>query len=268
MNGKLKTKAPRGTCSLCILPVMQDVHNLAPAERILLAIDTSDIDEARQLAWLAANAGATAVKFGQETFNAPGIGVEQCSAIAEMYGLRWLADAKSYDIQNTTQKAVANIAGRLSYPPFAITIPTDIGEGAMQAANLAAAEEGILLLGVTILSTLTEEECQRLHRAPRHVVAPDRALYAAESGLPGIVVPSQYLELALDNPQTKHLKTLVPGTRSAGADKHEQKDGLTPGEAVAKGATWLVIGRQVTKAPDPVQAFADVVREVEEAARL
>jgi len=58
------------------------------------------------------------------------------------------------------------------------------------------------------------------------------------------------------------LRTMVPGIRPRGVDANDQARVDTPGDAIARGADWFVIGRAVTAAPDPVKAAEDITREV------
>ena len=68
------------------------------------------------------------------------------------------------------------------------------------------------------------------------------------------------------DPATKHLFAMVPGTRSPGADSHDQSRRATPAKAIKDGVDLLVIGRQITKADNPALAYDRLVRELIEAA--
>lgn len=242
------------------------MSDLSAQERIVLAIDTPDARKARQFAKLAADAGVSKIKFEGHALSARNMGPAVCAAIAKSHKLGWIADVKAYGTPHTITQTLENILVR-EHLPFAITIPTDDGEQAMKAAQALAGGQGVRVLGVTILSTMTDKECNRLHRAARRVVIPDRVAYAAECGLSGVVVPANFLKQVANTVRSNNLDILVPGTRSGGTTAHEQREAITPGRAITDGATWLVIGRQVTEAwlPGPARALNAVIAEVQAA---
>lgn len=249
---------------------------LGAANRLVLAIDTSDGTRARQLAEIASDAGALLIKEGLELMTAPELGPEFCSRNAEETGLDWVADAKLADIPTTTARAVANIA-KLPHPPVAITIQTSSGVESMRAAQETAGEHGIVMLGVTELTTVTEEELRAVyetmfaavgvHKVPegislRKLVVHARALNAARAGVKGLVASSQELRDPLGtDPKLSTMLTMIPGTRSTGEATHDQQNVGTPYQALVDGATLLVIGRQVTASENPSLAFSLLVDE-------
>ena len=81
---------------------------------------------------------------------------------------------------------------------------------------------------------------------------------AVEGGCTGVVCSG----LEIERVRSVGLASMVPGIRPAGAAIDDQARIVTPGEAISRGATWLVIGRPVTAAPDPVAAAAAIADEV------
>ena len=127
--------------------------NLSAAERIVCAIDTSKESTAESLVGLAKNAGAWVVKEGLELQSATSW--KYCSDLAAENDLDWVADAKIYDIPRTTAGIVNNLA-ELDHPPVAITMGTRAGVDSMKEAQRIAAEAGIMVMGVTLLTSIGE----------------------------------------------------------------------------------------------------------------
>jgi orotidine-5'-phosphate decarboxylase len=95
-----------------------------------------------------------------------------------------------------------------------------------------------------------------------NIDAMDARLDAArDAGCDGVVCAGTDVERA----HARALRTMVPGIRLAGDDANDQARVDTPGDAIARGADWLVIGRSVTGADDPEAAAAEVSRQVSEA---
>lgn len=261
------------------MPTMQP--GLAAPERVILAVDTSDPNRAVQLMTMARQSGAVAVKLGLELITATS--PEACADMAAEAGLSWVADQKIDDIPNTTAKTVGNYT-RLSHPPLGITIHTTSGIDSMRKAQEAAADTGIVMLGVTELTSNKEAQLRKryefifqelghelqikepadepvLRRVLVHALARD----AAEAGLGGLVASAKELvDPIKSDPLTAERITMIPGTRSSGAESHDQQNTETPKSAIVSGADFLVIGRQVTEAEDMAAALEAVVAEVQE----
>ena len=232
--------------------------DLTARERIILAIDTSEPEEARRLARVAADAGARFVKLGLELSSATSW--DFCSGLAQEHGLDWVADAKLDDIPNTVEKATANLIRR-ELPPFGITMHASAGLEAMQAAQITAGETKIL--GVTVLTSITDDECNRIFGKPRLPKVRDLANDAALAGIAGLVCSPKEVGMISSGDDTAELFTMIPGARSVGADHHDQANVDTPFATIRNGADLLVIGRQITAALNPTAAFEQVVEEIE-----
>ena len=216
---------------------------------IFVAVDTQDVHRA---AAIARDVGGVAagVKLGLEFFCANGD--EGVLRIAEHQTPIFL-DLKLHDIPNTVEKAVAALA---HLQPAILTVHAAGGREMMAAAK-AAAPPGTKVVGVTVLTSLDPDDLASIgvHSAPQAQVKRLAAL-AQEAGLDGIVCSgAEVASVRADWPDGFFV---VPGVRPAGADVGDQKRVVTPAQAVADGASVLVIGRPITGAPNPRRAIMDI----------
>ena len=216
---------------------------------IFVAIDTSDLARALEIAEAVRN-HAGGVKLGLEFFSAQGPeGVRRVSAL----GLPVFLDVKLHDIPNTVGKAVEALA---PIQPAILTVHA-AGGRAMLAAAKAAAPAGTKVVAVTVLTSLDESDLAAAGVAgsPAEQVARLAAL-ARDSGVDGIVCSGA--EVAAVRAAWPGGFFVVPGIRPAGADVGDQKRVMTPAQALADGASVLVIGRPITGAADPAKAIMDI----------
>jgi len=134
--------------------------------------------------------------------------------------------------------------------------------------SAAAARSGDLrLLAVTVLTSLTPDEMSAVWGRDIRSVRDDvgrLALMGRDAGVDGIVASA--LEASWIRQQVgPDFLIVTPGIRPAGSDVGDQNRVTTPGDAVRNGADYLVIGRPITQADDPVAAFASVLQEIDEA---
>lgn len=218
---------------------------------IILALDVPAASDALALARLVAPA-LGAVKIGNELFTAAG--PEIVRQIRSM-GLNVFLDLKFHDIPNTVAKAVAS-AVQLGVQM--LTIHTSGGGDMMRAAERSAQESaakigGIppLVLGVTVLTSMDSNAIAAVGFEGNVARQVDRlAKLAVSSGLRGLVCsPLEVVELRRILP--KEVQLVTPGIRPAESASDDQKRTLTPSEAMAAGADWLVIGRPISAAKDP-----------------
>ena len=224
------------------------------ASSIWLAVDTPDIARARALVaatapWLGG------VKLGLEFFVANGPrGVEEVMAGT---GLPLFLDLKLHDIPNTVAKAVES-AARMQ--PALLTIHASGGAAMIAAAKEAALKAGgpgMRIIAVTVLTSLDAADLAGigLDVTPAAQVARLAGL-AAAAGADGMVCSPH--EVAAARARWPEGFMVVPGVRPAGAAADDQKRVMTPAEALAAGATALVVGRPVTAAADPAAAAAAI----------
>lgn len=233
-------------------------------ERILCAIDTDDLDFAIKLAKdLRHYVGG--FKLGLEFFTAHGPeGVKTIQSL----GMPILLDLKFHDIPNTVHGAVrAATKLRVAMMTLHTGGSSDMMRQAATAAQNTAAELGIAppkLFGVTVLTSLDDDDLMELGYKQK---ASDRVKRLSEMaqlcGLSGVVASARELQL-LSEQHSPKFQFITPGIRPAwAADAHDQKRVLSPKDAIAAGADYLVIGRPITRAKDPVDAAKRVVDEVQ-----
>lgn len=232
---------------------------LSAPERLAIAVDTSSVTEAYRITRMAKMLGAWVAKDGLELATAEGW--DEIASMNQDLNMAWIADAKLHDIPNTTAKAVENLAS-LEHPPVGITIHTKSGIDSLRAAKKVASEAGIMLFGVTHLTSIGDKETLAYEKALPRVVVWRESRRAAAAGIGGLVCSGQEVGQVKRFKKTNGLYTLIPGTCSLHAQSHDQKRSVTPGEAVAAGADLLVIGRQVTAAENPEQEFVTITNEV------
>ena len=213
-----------------------------PANPLIVALDLPDLDRAESLA--ASLAGEVGLlKVGLELFC--GSGPEAVRRIARHAPV--FLDLKLHDIPNT----VAGAARRCGALGVAMLTVHAVGGEAMVAAAVRGSREGAeqagveppLVLAVTVLSSLAEGPATPASLASE----------AREAGAHAAVVSGgdvAVVRAALG----EEFGLVVPGIRPAGADGDDQVRVLTPGEAIEAGADWLVVGRPITGASDPVAA--------------
>ena len=216
---------------------------------IFVALDTQDVHRgaaiARDVRGIVAG-----VKLGLEFFCANGH--EGVLRIAE-HQTQVFLDLKLHDIPNTVEKAVEALA---PLEPAILTVHA-AGGRVMMAAAKAAAPPRTKVVAVTVLTSLDQADLGSIgvEGSPAEQVR-RLADLARESGLDGIVCSGA--EVAAARAAWADGFLVVPGVRPAGADIGDQKRVVTPAQAVADGASLLVIGRPITGAPDPARAAMDI----------
>jgi orotidine-5'-phosphate decarboxylase len=225
-------------------------------DRMIVALDVASVEEA---AGLVATLGEAAsfYKIGMQLAFAGGLPL--IAALREE-GKRVFLDMKLLDIDNTVAGAVASIA-RLG-----VTFTTiHAYPKAMRAAKAANPENGPGLLAVTVLTSMNDADVRAAGYAQSAAeLVKARAADAREAAMDGVVCSPQDIAAAraIVGPD---MAIVTPGIRPAGAAAGDQKRIMTPGEAIAAGADYLVVGRPITAAPDPAAAARAVAAEIESA---
>ena len=211
-----------------------------PDNPVIVAIDRSDLDEAQRLAAsLAGTAGL--LKVGLELFTAHGPAAVR--AVADHAAV--FLDLKLHDIPATVERASRNCA-RLGVAMFNVHA---LGGEAMVAAAVRGARQGSeesghpmpLVLAVTVLSSLSGESL---------ATPTSLAFEATSAGANGLVVSGEDVT-AVREIVGEDVALVVPGIRPEGSNGDDQVRVLTPRAAIEAGADYLVIGRPITRAPDP-----------------
>ena len=232
---------------------------LSPIQRIYVAIDTPDQARAVTLARnLAGHVGG--VKLGKEFFVANGpAGVR---AVADV-GMPIFLDLKFHDIPNTVAGAIRSA---LPLAPAILNVHASGGAAMMRAAKDALDDTSHarpMLIAVTVLTSLGDDDLAELgiEKSAEDQVVHLAALTKA-CGLDGVVCsPREITSIrAVCGPG---FKLIVPGIRPAWAASGDQKRITTPADAIKAGADYLVIGRPITGADDPVKAAEKIADELD-----
>jgi len=226
--------------------------------RVIVALDFPDMLSAFGLA-ARLDPELCAVKVGKELFT-----VAEAGLVRELVrrGFRVFLDLKFHDIPNTVAQACA-AATRLGV--WMIDVHAAGGAAMLAAARDAvartAAEERRprpLLIAITVLTSLDASDLAAIGvGGTPEAQALRLAQLAKANGLDGVVCSAQEAAMlrAACGPA---FKLVTPGIRPEGTSAHDQARVMTPEAAIAAGADYLVIGRAITAAADPVQALRDI----------
>ena len=217
---------------------------------IIVALDFENVGEARALVSRLGEA-VDFYKVGMELYAAAGMPFVQ-ELIGE--GKQVFLDLKMYDIGETVKRAVAQVAR------------TDVRFLTIHGSNtvMRAAAEGrsgasLKLLAVTVLTSFDRDDLTELgYPCSVSDLVALRVKNAMASGMEGIVC-SPLDAAAVREIAGPDAIIVTPGVRSASANKGDQKRVATPAEAIAAGANYIVIGREVTRASDPADQVARIL---------
>jgi orotidine-5'-phosphate decarboxylase len=226
-------------------------------ERIYVALDTTDVDYAVDLAAkLKGLVGG--MKVGKEFFTANGPqGVAAITAV----GMPVFLDLKFHDIPNTVAGAI-RASGKTG--ASIVNVHAQGGPEMLRQAATAGKEAGIpLTIAVTVLTALDQEDLSAIGvNAPIEEQVVRLAKLTQDCGLGGVVCSAKEIG-PIRTACGPDFKLIVPGIRPAWAAKGDQKRVMTPRDAVLAGADVLVIGRPITQAKDPVEAARKIAEELE-----
>jgi orotidine-5'-phosphate decarboxylase len=221
---------------------------------IICAIDKSDLQEAKNLATLL-HTQLGMIKLGLEFFTTCGpSGVEEIAKLKVPIFL----DLKFHDIPNTVAKSIAASA-KLGVAMTTIHLSggAEMVKAAVESAANASPSKP-LIIGVTMLTSLTEESLKTIgigESIKDQVLK--LALLAKQNGADGVVCSPQ--EIAILRAEFgEELKLIVPGIRLKENEADDQKRVMTPREALKIGADYLVIGRPITSALDPLLKLQEI----------
>ncbi len=237
---------------------------LTAKERLVLALDVDDFKKAEELVGKLSDYVGV-FKVGSQLFTAEGAKV--VNMINERGG-RVFLDLKFHDIPNTVVRAT-EVATKLGVHIF--NVHASGGYEMMKAAAEAAAKTSQdiciskpLILGVTLLTSINQEILEKeigiKKRLGEQVV--HLAKLAKAAGLDGVVASSWEIK-EIREACGEDFVILTPGIRPAGKSSDDQKRIMTPREAIKLGADFLVIGRPIRNASNPVEAAKEILREME-----
>lgn len=169
-------------------------------------------------------------------------------------GKKIFLDYKYHDIGNTVEKAVKNAA---DLGVYMLTVHAE--EQVLESAVRGAAGTKTKVFGVTVLTSLGNDYAKQYGCSVEELVI-RRAGYAAKYGANGVI--SSPHEAAIIHAKFPKLEICTPGIRPAGSDKGDQKRVATPIDAVKAGANYLVVGRPITQANDPVVVAKEIIKSI------
>jgi len=237
-------------------------HSSTP-NAVICALDTTEIEEASSIAE-SVRPHVGAIKLGLEFFTANGAaGVGRINKL----GIPVFLDLKFHDIPNTVARAISATAGMNM---FMMTVHTGGGQAMLRAAieasdNLSqvTGKERPLIVGVTLLTSLDQDDVSMLgYRDMLNDQVLRLADLAQSAGLDGVVC-SPYEITSLRSACGPDFTLVVPGIRMETDRQDDQKRVLTPKEALARGADYLVIGRPITAARSPSEAAKTITSQLE-----
>jgi len=236
-------------------------------ERIIVALDVATESEAVELVTKLRECVGL-FKIGLELLNSVGIGIVQ--KIADLGG-QVFYDGKFKDIPNTVAGASRGVT-RLQVKMFNVHTMsgTEMMKLDLKASEEEASKLGIerpLVLGVTVLTSIDQSTMNRELGIPGDVETQvvHLAKLADEAGLDGVIASPREVETVRKS-VSRRMLLITPAVRPNWATAQDQKRVMTPGEAILKGASYLVIGRSITKPPaeigTPVAAANRIAEEI------
>lgn len=246
--------------------VMEGSNLLSHGEKLIVALDVSSADAALRLADTLAPA-VSRFKVGLQLYSAAGGAV--IKQLRER-GASVFLDLKLHDIPNTVSSAL-----EVCVQPgvFLLDVHASGGramlESAFRSVERTASGLGVprpKLLGVTILTHLHAADLQEVGFADTQIEQHVRRLarLCQECGLDGVVASPQEIRSIREETGPGFL-IVTPGIRPSGTDVNDQVRVATPMRAMRAGASYIVVGRPITEAPDPLAAAQSIMREMEDA---
>jgi orotidine-5'-phosphate decarboxylase len=230
-------------------------------DRLIVALDVSGATQARQLVQ-SIGESATTYKIGKQLFTAEGP-----QLVREMVacGRKVFLDLKFHDIPNTVAAGVRS-ASKLGVSM--LTVHASGGSKMLKAAAEAASQSASkpMILAVTVLTSLSDADLQEIGVSGTVLSQVLRLGALARSAGCGGVVASAKEAAELRRELGQGFAIVTPGVRPAGTSAGDQARVVTPRDAIAAGASHLVVGRPIVEAPDPAKATEAIVAEIESCA--
>jgi orotidine-5'-phosphate decarboxylase len=228
---------------------------ISPRERLIVALDVSSSAEAQRIV-VALGSSIQIYKVGMQLYTAEGPRVVR-DLVAS--GRDVFLDLKYHDIPNTVAAAVreaAELGVRM------LTIHAAGGTAMLKAATESARTSSLQVLAVTVLTSMDEPG---LHETGVCGKVVDQVLHLASiainAGCAGVVSSARELS-ALRQKFGSDFVAVTPGVRPAGTAHGDQARVMTPSQAIAAGATHIVVGRPITAAPNPVVEVESILGEI------
>ena len=224
-----------------------------PQSPVIVALDMADAQGALGLAQRL-EPSACRLKVGKELFTACGPAL-----LDELHdlGFQVFLDLKFHDIPNTVAAAVLAAARR---GVWMVNVHASGGRRMLEAAReaLETVPQPPLLIGVTVLTSMDESDYAEVgFSLPLAEQVQRLARLCQQSGLDGVVCSAREAAVLRESCGAD-FALVTPGIRPAGSASDDQRRVLTPAQAVAQGASYLVVGRPITRAADPAAALAEI----------
>ena len=234
--------------------------------QLIFALDPNDDPKVRYFLKVLANI-VPWVKIGFQAFSVLGT---ECFRELEKSGYKVFLDLKFHDIPNTVARDVGTMTRRGAHMiNMHASGGFDMMSAARESAEKTAAEKGIkrpTLLGVTILTsmngTVFEKHFASRRKLTEHVVY--LAKQAQAAGLDGVCASPLEIE-PIREACGDDFVIVTPGIRPEWASQGDQQRITTPGEAIKRGANYIVVGRPILEAKDPVKAAVNILDEISKA---
>jgi orotidine-5'-phosphate decarboxylase len=233
---------------------------IQPRDRLIVALDVGSVAAAEAIVDRLGDS-VSFYKVGLQLAYAPG-GLPFAKQLAQA-GKRVFLDVKLLDIDNTVEGAVRSIV------PMGMTFVTvHAYPKAMRAAVRARGDAPLRLLGVTVLTSMSDSDVLDAgYDATASALVARRAADARAAGMDGIVT-SPAEAAAARAIVGSDMAIVTPGVRPAGTSVGDQRRVATPEMAIRAGADYLVVGRPITGAADPKAAAEAIVAEIKDASTV
>lgn len=238
--------------------------NIPLSERLFVALDYPDAVSALAMAEKLAPLGVS-YKVGMQLFYAEGMPMVRQ---LQRFGKTVFVDLKLHDIPNTVAGSVESLVRQgVNFLNVHTQGGPEMMQAAAQSAEKTAKAAGLpkpKVIGVTLLTSLSEQELGgflfvdgvSVQEYVQHL-----ALQAKKAGLDGVVCSAQEAE-AIREACGPDFLLITPGIRPAGSDEQDQSRVISPAQALKNGSDYLVIGRPITGASDPLSAAQRILDEM------
>ena len=226
---------------------------MIPKDRLIVPLDVATVMDAEAMVDTLGDT-VSFYKIGHQLAFAGGL-----NFIRELrdMGKQVFLDMKLLDIDNTIEKGVENIVKMGVQMTTLHAYPN-----AMKAAVKAAQGSDLCLLGVTVLTSMDDDDLKNAgyaHEAKELVLK--RAQQASDLGMGGVVASAQESASIREIIDPK-MAIVTPGIRPAGSEVGDQKRIMTPADAIKAGSTHLVVGRPITAADNPKISAQNIIDEI------
>ena len=229
------------------------MNDIPLEDRVIVALDVPTLDEARAV---------VEELDGVVSFFKVGL---QLQVVGGTELVRWLVDVgkrvfldyKYHDVENTVREGVKSVAG------LGGSLLTVHGvRHVMEAAVEGRGSGDLKIMAVTVLTSLSDADVREMgFRGSVADLVRFRAEGAVEAGCDGVIASGQEAA-AIRGLAPRDFLIVTPGIRPAGSERNEQQRAVTPKDAIAAGADYLVVGRPILRAADRAHAAANILAEV------